>query len=361
MKKVLILGMSATLGGVETYLYNLAKNINRDKYTFDYLIIGNEKSVFEDELNALERDGENHFFRALNIKKNPMSGKKWLKNFYAEHSYDYIYMNTCTAARIKYVEYCIKKYKTPLIVHSHSSNAVSIINKFSNNLYRNKITRLSKVHLACSEVAYRWMFSDESKGDSIIPNGVDLKRFSYNAKWRYEIRKQLNIIDGDILIGNVGRFSPQKNQLYFIELAKRLEKKYKILIIGDGELKDNIQCKICEEKLEDKFRILSAKSDVEKYYSAMDIFAMPSIFEGLPIVGIEAQAEGLPCMLSTNISLQTALSDKCTFLDLNNVDEWVSAIKKCSVEKYDGSKLVKDSGFDNMRPVRIIEKIFDLI
>ena len=92
MKKVLILGMSATLGGVETYLYNLAKNINRDKYTFDYLIIGNEKSVFEDELNALERDGENHFFRALNIKKNPMSGKKWLKNFYAEHSYDYIYI-----------------------------------------------------------------------------------------------------------------------------------------------------------------------------------------------------------------------------------------------------------------------------
>lgn len=359
MKRILVFGMSSTLGGVETYLYNLAKNIEKDKYIFDYFIVGSDKSVFEEELIKINQDSK--FYYAPNIKREFITGNRWLKEFYNHHRYDAIYMNTCTAARVKYCEYCVKKYKTPLIVHSHSGNAISAINIFSNKLYRNKITRVSKVHLACSEVAYRWMFSDKLNNDDIIPNGVDLDRFKYNDTWRDEIRSQLGIEKNEVLIGNVGRFSPQKNQFYFIELAKRLEKKYKFLIVGDGELKKSIQNKISEEKLDDRFRILPAKNDIEKYYSAMDIFAMPSIFEGLPIVGIEAQAEGLICILSTNISLQTGLSDRCSFIGIDNVGAWVDAITKCSLERYNGSKLVKEKGFDSMRPVKMMEKIFDQI
>lgn len=359
MKRILVFGMSPILGGVETYIYNIAKNIDKKKYIFDYLIVGTEHSVFEEELKKI--NPESKFFYAPNIKRHYILGNKLLREFYDKCRYDCIYMNTCTAARVLYCEYSIKKYKTSLIVHSHSGNAHSTINKFSNKLFRSKITRLSKVHLACSEVAYEWMFNDKLNKKNIIPNGVDLERFCYSNEWRYDIRSQLDFSDDDIVIGNVGRLSQQKNQLYFIELAKKLDNKYKILIIGDGELKEKIQSKIREEKLENRFRVLSAKNDLERYYSAMDIFAMPSIFEGLPIVGIEAQAEGLPCVFSINISPQTALSDKCTFVNLDNIGEWVSTIKKCSIEKYDGSQLVKDRGFDNMRPVKMIENILDLV
>lgn len=360
MKKVLIFGMSGTLGGVETYLYNLIKNIDHKKYKFDYLIIGKERSVFEEELNALECDGNSHFYKAPNIKRHPILGRNWLRDFYDTHQYDYIYMNTCTAARIKYAEYCIIKYHTPLIVHSHSGNAASILNRFSNNLYRKKITKFSSVHLACSEVAYGWMFTDEYNSNSVVPNGVDLQRFRFELDWRREIRNLLGVNDDDILIGNVGRFSYPKNQIYFIKLAEKLPNCYKIVIIGDGELKEELIKKIQEAGLEKRFIVLPVQNNIEKYYSAMDIFVMPSIFEGLPIVGVEAQATGLPCVLSTNVSRQTAMSNRVEFVDLDDLNQWIDAIKNVG-SRYDGTKVVMENGFDNMKSVKMIEKLFESI
>ena len=341
------------------YIYNLARNLDSDKYSLDYLVVGNTKSIFEKELNEFNGDGKNHFYYVPNIKKYVISGRNWLNNFYDTHRYDVIYMNTCTAARIVYCQYCIRKYKTPLIVHSHSGNAVSVINKFTNYLYKNRITNLSNVQLACSKVAYHWLFKGKCEETNIIPNGVDLNRFYFDLAWRQEIRESLKISADDVLIGNVGRCSAQKNQIYFCKIAKKLESNFKFLIIGDGELKESINQKINELGLNDRFRMISTKSDIEKYYSAMDIFVMPSNFEGLPIVGIEAQAEGLPCIFSNNISDQVALSAKCCFLNLKKVDEWANKIRFLAKKRYDGTELVKNSGFDNKSPVHMIEKIIN--
>ena len=358
MKKILILGMSATLGGIETYIYNLIKNINKEQYDFDFLVVDNNKSVFQDEINHILGDNREHFFYAPNLKKEHFKAKKWLVNFYDNHRYDMIYMNTCTAARINYCLYAIRKYKTPLITHSHSGNATSKIQVLSNRLYRRKCTKLSSVKLACSEVAYRWLFTDDECKDSIVPNGVDLERFGFKQVWRDEIRQKLGISENEILIGNVGRISPQKNQKYLLTLCKMLEKKYRIMIIGDGELKESMEQDIERLDIAEKIILLPATNDIEKYYSAMDIFVMPSVFEGLPIVGIEAQAEGLPCIFSTNISQQTGLSEFSRFVDLDDIDGWLNAIKEYSGMRYNGKMVVKNAGFDCMRPVKKIESTF---
>lgn len=358
MKKILVIGMSSTLGGVETYLYNLVKNLDREMYNFDFLVIGKEKSIFEEEINFLMGDRKNHFFYCPNLKSDYFAARKWLKNFYDNNRYDFIYLNTCTAAKIKYCEYTAKKNGTSIIAHSHSGNATNKIHILSNWLYRKKITKLSKVRLACSELAYSWLFSDVQTNNCIIPNGVDIKRFYYNPIWRSAIRTKLNIQENDKVIGNVGRLSPQKNQFFLIELCKNLDDNYKVLIIGDGELKEELIERIRAEKLESRFIILPAQRDIEKYYSAMDIFAMPSNFEGLPIVGIEAQAEGLPCILSTNISIQTSLGKYCKFLSLDDIHEWKNLINELIGIRYDGTALVKEKGFDNLKPVNLINKIF---
>lgn len=358
MHKILVLGMSSTLGGVETYIYNLIRNLDKSEYIFDFLVIGTEKSVFQDEINEFIGDGREHFYYAPNLKKNYFKAKKWLTTFYENHQYDIIYMNTCTAARIKYCEYPIKKFNTLLVSHSHSGNAGSKLHKISNGLYRNKLTKLSSVKLACSELAYKWLYTDEKGEKAIVPNGVDVKRFSFNLTWRKKVRNDIGVRDEEILIGNVGRFSLPKNQEFFLKLCKKLSDKYKILIIGDGELKEEIISKIKKENLEKQFIILPTKSDIEKYYSAMDIFVMPSIFEGLPIVAIEAQAEGLPCILSNNISKQTSLSQNCIFLELKNIDEWKEAIEKFSQIRYNGTAIVEEKGFDSLQPVRMIERVF---
>lgn len=361
MKKILIIGLSPILGGVETYLYNLVKKIDKDMYKFDFLIIGNEKSVFQDEINSLIGDGKNHFFYSPNIKEHYFTGKRWLKKFYDENQFDLIYLNTCTAARIKYCEYSIKKCGTQLISHSHSSNATKFIHIVSNGIYKNKITKMSNVRLGCSNVAYDWLFTDSAKENSIVPNGVDLDRFRFNIDWRNRIRQSLEVGENEIIVGNVGRLSQVKNQNFFIELSKKLPNNYKFLILGDGELKENLEKRIKEENLCNRFFVLPAKKNIEEYYSAMDIYAMPSLFEGLPISAMEAQAEGLPCIFSTNVTRETGLSDKAFFLDLEDVDAWVRVIIENAGKRYDGSELVMKSGFSSTKPVEMIESIFKVV
>lgn len=361
MKRILIIGMTPVLGGVETYIYNLVKNLDKKKYYIDFLIIGYEKPVFENEINMFFEDGKEHFFYIPNLKHNYFKAKKCIKNFYNKNRYEIIYLNTCTAAKINYCKFAIKKYGTILITHSHSGNATLKIHAFNNKLYRKYITKKSMVKLACSEVAYRWLFTDEVKDSCIVPNGVDISRFSFNQNWRNEIRQNLNIKDDDIVIGNVGRFSPEKNQIYFTELCKKTNKKVVFLIIGDGELKQELMNKIKTDGLQDRFFILPACNDIEKYYSAMDIFAMPSKFEGLPIVAMEAQATGLPCILSSNISKQTSLSKYCKIVELEKIDEWIKFIKEFSGIRYDGADLIQHKGFDSMKPVEILNKIFKML
>lgn len=352
-KRILIIGLSPVLGGVETYLYNLIKYIDRDEYNFDFLIVGNHKSVFEKEINEIINDGENHFYYCPNLKSDYLKGKKWIREFYGNRNYDYIYLNTCTAARIQYCTTAIRKGSI-LISHSHNGNGDSKIN---NALFKGYLSKKSKYKLSCSDLAAKWLYGNKFTNYKIIPNGIDTERFKYNEKIRNNLRIKLKFNHTDIVLGHVGRFSEQKNHKFFIEIAKELSNRFKFLLIGDGDKKSEFINMMCTNKLEDRFVILSAQDDIEKYYNVMDLFLMPSLFEGLPIVSVEAQCNGLSCVFSDTVSKQSNLSDRCRFIPTNNLSEWKKSILKANIERFDGVEVIKRKGFDVMTTVKTIQEL----
>lgn len=362
MKKILIIGLTNLIGGVETYIYNVIKLINKEKYTFDFLIIGQEKkAVFENEINKILGNDKNHFYYAPSLKNNFWVANRWLKEFYDNHHYDAIYLNTTTAARVMYCRYAINKLGAKLIVHSHNGNAISFLKGFKSKLLRHYITKVSWKRLACSEVAYTWMFDDKPMGNVVIPNGIDTNRFKFDSNNRNNVRKDLGIGDNIVVIGHVGRWSPQKNQLYFAELSKILGDKYMFLCLGDGPDKEPFMQIIKAEHIENRFIILGARDDVYKYYSAMDLFAMPSHYEGLPIVAVEAQCNGLSCVLSDKISRQTNISGRCEFVDNNDLEKWADIVRNTKKERFDGENVLKEKGFSVYNTVAMLEKVFDQI
>lgn len=361
-KKILIIGMSDIIGGVETYIYNLIRLINKDKYHFDFLVIGQGiHSVFENEINALLNDGKNHFFYCPNLKKHYIKAHRWLKDFYRQNKYDIIYLNTCTSARISYCRYALKKSRTKLITHSHNGRADNYIGEINNKIFKRYTTNKSSKLLACSDVAYKYMFSNKPSGKWFIPNGVRTDRFKYNQIERETLRRKLNIPEEKIVIGCVGRFSAQKNYGYLVDLSELLPEKYCFLCIGDGDEKEAIKSRIIAEYKQDYFIILDSQKDIERYYNAMDIFVMPSIFEGLPITAIEAQCNGLPCVFSDTITKQVGLTDNCSFISLQNKKEWATTITQQDIKRCDGESIIAEKGFDELAPVLLLEELFDLL
>lgn len=359
MKKILIIGMTNILGGVETYIYNVLRYIDKSKFTFDFLVIGDRKSVYESEINELLSDGKNHFFYVPDLKKRHGEAKRWLQEFFDSRPYDWIYMNTCTAARIAYCKYAVEKKHTKLITHSHNGNSSTWAGHIKNLLMKGYTTSKSSVKIACSENAYRWMFTDEPKAENIVPNGIDTSRFSYSAVNHDKIREQYGFGPTDFVIGHVGRFSKQKNHLFFIKLAAKLDRRFKFLLIGDGETKETVCQQIQKESLNDRFVVLDSKSDIECYYSAMDVFAMPSLYEGLPIVAIEAQSNGLPCVLSDKISKETNITGHCLFVSIDNISEWEEIFNGSGLERYDERNRIMNCGYSINNTVSVIERILE--
>lgn len=356
MIKILVIGLSSEMGGTENYIYNLVQRLDKTKFNMDFLVIDEGRCTpYQNEINKYFDDGRNHFYYCPNIKKSMITGIKWLKHFYSNNYYDVIYMNATTSARIAYCQYAIRKFKTPIITHSHRSDG----SKINHYICRHYVTEHSKFKLACSNNAAEWMFGKKEKNYILISNGIIAEKFKFNKVYRDEIRNELDISDDKYIIGHVGRFSEEKNHDFFIKLAKKLDKRYVFLLIGEGPIKDEFKMKINNENLDSKFRILDGTKLIYKYYSAMDVFMMPSFNEGLPIVSVEAQCNGLHCIFSDTISDETNISGKCKYLPLNSVDEWVTTLESQDYTRFDGVKVIKNAGFDMEKSASIVAQLFE--
>lgn len=335
--KVLVIGLFPTLGGIESYIYNLVKKIDRNRYYMDFWVIGdNGKTFYEDEINSLYDDGRNHFYYLPNLKKKFIASIVTIFHLIKKNKYDAIYLNSDTSAKVLYCLYQKAVQQTPIIMHCHSSGGENR----NHLLFQPLMNRLCKYKVACSEKAAQWMFGNKYLDNAIIiPNGVDTKRFRFNKEFRDKIRKMLKINEREVLIGHVGRFTSVKNHAFIIELIASLPDQYKAVFIGDGELRDEIIGLINEMNLTNRVILLSARNNIEEYYSAMDFFVMPSFYEGLPIVAVEAQCSGLPCILSDNISRMSSVSDNCIFLPLS-IERWKTVLEERKKQRYDGETLV---------------------
>ncbi len=354
IKRVLQIGMHDKIGGVEMFLINYYSNIDRSKIQFDF-ICPYEHLCFEDKIKEL---GGNIYYIS-NFKKHPLKYYKEIKQIIKEKKYEIVHINLLSAANIIPI-IAAKRCKTKrIIVHSHNNGVPSgFLRKLLNNLNKSILRNSANVFLACSFSAGKWMFNN--KKFTVIKNGISTSKYFFNKMNRKSIRREYGISDDKIVIGMVGRFDEQKNHKFSIELLKKLNNpKYILFFIGEGILENEIKSIVNKYNLSNRVIFAGKKEDVEKYYSAFDIFILPSLFEGLGIVNIEAQASGLPCLVSSSVPLETKVSQNIYYLDLKSMNKWIEMIESISKKSFDRSVKSKELlNYDIKKSSKELEQLY---
>lgn len=301
-------------------------------------IISYNSARFEFELAApdttfVEGNKEN-----THTKSYILPDKSQLKNYLSEirklvkeNNYDIIYIHGNSAMMFFEAFVCKVFSKSKIITHCHSSSSE---HKLAHHLIKPFFNLLPDIKIGCSKTASDWAYI----GSNVItiPNGIDVDRFRFDPVNRDKIRNKLGIKEKDVLIGNVGRLSKGKNQLFFVDIVReycKINNDCKAVIIGEGEMKQEIAGKIRKLGLDDRFIFVSPVNDIEKYYSAIDVMAMPSMFEGLSLVSLETQANNLPCVASREFIKDSLITDCVTVESLDSgPDVWAADVERCNSE-----------------------------
>lgn len=342
--RVLQIGMHDKIGGVETFLMNYYRNIDRQKIQFDFINMF-EKLYYDKEIKKLG----GRIYNVKNVKRNPFSYYYSIKDIIKKNKYKIVHINMLSMANILPIIAAKKAGVKHIIVHSHNTGTPKgIIRKVLDKLNKSIAIKYATHYFACSQLAGEWMFKNKVKFE-IIKNAIDVEKFQFDPSIRLEIRKKLKI-NNEFVIGHVGRFCEQKNHLFLINMFEKLCKiknNYKLLLIGEGELKEKIKREIYNKKIENKVIILDPKDDIENYYQAMDEFVLPSKFEGLGIVAVEAQANGLPCICSDAIPDEVKILKTFKKLQLD-YSKWTKELsnKQKRTDKANAIEAVKRNGYE---------------
>lgn len=364
--KILIaFGEPIAHGGQEMFALNEYQFLDKNKYQIDFYTpynIDNDEFVDITSKNDSKLYNDNYSFDKKARKYNFIRGfKNFIKKYGRE--YDIVHLNSGSTLVLSIGAKVAKKYGIKkVIVHSHCDGPNTIKHKITNKIFE-KNFKYADNFLACSEDAAKYRFPKKiiiNKKHLVIHNGINLEKYKFDKNVRNEYRKKLNIKENEILIGNVGRLSFQKNQLFLLDVFKELDNKYKLILIGDGEDKDQVIKKIKEYGIKDKVILLEKRPDVNKLLMAMDIFAFPSRFEGLSIAAIEAQASGLPILCSNNVSEDTKVSSYYKCVKDLNVEEWKKAIIETKIQRNDNCiNEIDKAGYNIQKSVIELENVYN--
>lgn len=329
MKKILfVLPTITQTNGVAAFAKNYISHIHSEELEFSVLC--NDLRPSEEYKAFFSSEGRKIYFLPYARTTKLTEYLKAIKEFFEQHSdFDLVYCNNGYQSCFVYY-YARKVGIKNFALHAHATvRSDNKIKSMIGSMLQLVANKKIKNKFACSTEAGHAMFGSDKF--ICIPNAIEYEKYRFDGNAREELRKQYNIKETDKLIGFVGRYAEQKNVFFFIELAKYLDNNVKILMIGSGDLKKKFIDKVQEDGLNDRFITLDETNCVHRYYSAMDIFVLPSLYEGLPVTAIEAQANGLSCMLSSAISRETNISGNVKYLDICEIDDWVKCIKDSTV------------------------------
>lgn len=321
MIKVLQVGFTPHYGGVEACIMNYYRNIDRNKIQFGFINTWSEPLAYEDEIHKL---GGKVYNISGWFKAKGNSSHSFIDVINSSH-YDIVHFNVNSIANLIQFIAAEKSDAISWCVHSHRSGSIGSVIKDSLRLVNRKyICKKADKTFACSNTAKQWMFGNH-KDTSIIFNAIDLEKFKFDINTRERIRKKYNL-DQAFVIGHVGRLDEVKNHLFLLDIFKEIkktEKKSKLLIVGDGEMYQQIVNKAKRIGIINDVILTGRCSNVNELYQAMDVFIMPSFQEGLPMVGVEAQAAGLPYLLTDTITREIDITDYVRYISLNaTADQW---------------------------------------
>jgi glycosyltransferase involved in cell wall biosynthesis len=348
-------------GGLETMLMNYYRQINRGKIQFDFLVHRSEKGHYDREIEELG----GKIYRMPSIKPgNYQQYFKLLDEFFEIHK-EYRVVHSHINENSSFVLRAAKKVGIPCrIAHSHLSD-LGLDLKLPFRLYARYFMKdHPNYYFACSKNAGKWLFGKKQiklNDVMVLNNAVNAKDFKFNIKIRNKIRAELGLKD-EIVIGHIGRFNKQKNHEFLIEIFNAIHKKKTnaiLLLIGDGHLRATIERKVETLGLSSHVRILGVRSDIPELMQAMDLFLFPSLFEGLPVVLVEAQAAGLKCIVSDTITKESDITGRVDFISLNQTPEyWASLILSQSYEHVETSQALQENGYDAVTNAQWLENFY---
>lgn len=336
-------------GGVEAVVMNYYRHIDRAKVQFDFVIDGYEKTLLDEEIVNLG----GRVYKVERYSKNVLKQIYQIYRIVKDNKYEIVHSHMNTLAVFSLFAAWLGGARVR-IVHNHSMAAPGermrtimkyILRPFS-KLFANR-------YAACSQLAARWMFGniEREKAVAIFNNAIDLEQFSYREDVRKEYRKSLGIPESTYVVGHIGRFMYQKNHKFLVQIISELVKQdqdVRLLLIGDGPLRESIAIQACLAGLNEKVQFLGLRNDTASLYNVMDIFVLPSWYEGLPVVGVEAQANGLSCIVSDKVSDECSLTSSLSFLSLEkSAEEWANLIlHSANGRNSHAERELTDAGFE---------------
>lgn len=332
-------------GGVENVLLNYFSKLNLNDYSLSVVV---QKASDSNCIARFEKLG----FKIYNVgsKKNIIKYVNKVSKIIKNEKPDIIHCHTNYGSVVPLL--IAKKLKVPRrICHSH----IAIKNtKLKNYFLKPLIKYVANEYMACGKAAAINLFGQENYDNNkvfILNNAIDFNKYKYNEKERNILRGEFKVAENEILLGNIGRFVPQKNHQFLIEIFENCYQKnhkYKLLLIGTGKLKAKIKQEVINKNLENNIIFLEKRDDINKILSALDIFLMPSLFEGLPVAGLEAQAANLPCLFSDTITDESKILPSTKYLSIKDSTVWEQEIYNTKIANREqvNNKYFEQSGFD---------------
>ena len=344
-------------GGLETMIMNYYRNIDRSKVQFDFLVHREEKADYDDEIESLG----GRIYRIPKLNPFSISYLKSLDSFFREHNEYRIvhcHQDCLSSIPLKYA----KKHGVPFtIAHAHSSSQDKNLKYLIKMIYKKQITKYVDYLFACGNEAGKWMFNtDDFK---ILNNAIDTNLYTYNEERAKQIREELGIRD-KFVVGHVGRFNIPKNHKFIIDIFKEIKKirdDSVLILVGDGALREQIQDSVINMGIDKDVKFLGVRDNVADLMKAMDVFLFPSLYEGLPVTLVEAQASDLKCIISDNIPNESIILSNVKSLSLDrNAKYWAKKVVEFSKESSRSSKKleIEEAGFDINSNAKWLEEFY---
>lgn len=356
LPRVLVVGFSNARAGVESVVANYVRAV-AGRIDFDFLV-HEELTNYPDLFEGASAD--NRVFIIPKKTHNPLQYTIRLRSFFVEHAHEYdaIWDNVCHLANLDAFALA-KKHNIPQrILHAHMDTiAGKPWHKLFSRFNRPKVPELATQLWACSAQSGEGFFNGLKA--TVLNNAIAYRDYAYDEEARLAQRAAWGIGDDEILLGAVGRLDVQKNHQWLLETFaefSRTDKSYRLVIVGVGELHDDLERTITRLGCHDRISLVGRSADMPACYSAFDLFVMPSLFEGLPVSIIEAQSAGLHCLLSSRISTDSDISGNCEFLDLEDRGAWLDAITRAQTHDRRHPHLSQDYDLD-VQAQRIIDLI----
>lgn len=347
------------MGGSQAMVMNLLRSLNRDEIIFDFVIDNTERNYHEAEARAL---GSKIFkMPKFNGKNSGQIKREWNKFFKDHPEYKILHSHVRSYASL-YIPVA-KKNGVKTIIHAHSTSNGKGIAALVKMIMQLPLRYQADFMLACSNESGKWLYgkkAQEKENYLFLPNAINVEKYQYSEKTATEYKRKLGL-EGKYVIGHVGRFHEAKNHMFLLETFSKVVKARPdavLLIVGDGDLKKSILDKVSQLEIDDKVILTGNRNDVPQLLQAMDLFVFPSLWEGLPLTVVEAQAASLPCVISDTITTDVDVSELVHRLPINDTDTWAEAILNNAWPKTNVIDKVKAAGFDVQDSISLLMKVY---